>query len=376
MKFTWSYDNNGNPTTGGAGRGSFNHAGHSQPNHQALFNQGGFHPAGFGQPNFNQHEDFVHTNNLAGFAPTGLNQPNSDIEQLNVDQGDFSQVPEIAMNQANVQDADFSYAPEIDMNQANDFDAAFPHAPEIDMSQPSFNHAAVAQVPEINLAATGYAHEGKTVRDMMAEENHGVYQGYIRSHEHAARLEAEYLAITAAKIAPSIRQESLADIPRTDEARAHWRARIFYAITDFGNVVNKDLGKDKEGNLVDKGTVVNTHVRRVRNLGGFANELMADKILKWAVEAHEGNPGIPPWCEKRSWHMEQFLTFNARMEAVLQALRTNKSVPHAYIQVDPTRRFVAAPQREIRVKQGNMNGNEIRGDLIDEGRQAKQKEGN
>ncbi|EGZ72645.1 hypothetical protein NEUTE2DRAFT_63022, partial [Neurospora tetrasperma FGSC 2509] len=63
-----------------------------------------------------------------------------------------------------------------------------------------------------------------------------------------------------------------------------------------------------------------------------------------------------------------------RMEAILEALRTNKSVPHSYVQVDPTRRFVAAPMREVRVKQDNMDGNEKKGGLIDEGWQARQKE--
>lgn len=94
-------------------------------------------------------------------------------------------------------------------------------------------------------AANGYAHEGKTVEDMMDEDNHGVYQGYITSHEHAAQLEAEYQFITVAKVASSIKPESLLDIPRTEEARANWRERIFYAITDFDNVVNKDRKKGK-----------------------------------------------------------------------------------------------------------------------------------
>ncbi|EGO58577.1 hypothetical protein NEUTE1DRAFT_98837 [Neurospora tetrasperma FGSC 2508] len=251
-------------------------------------------------------------------------------------------------------------------------------------NQPNLHHPAAiseAGIPAVDHpdlpAANGYAHEGKTVEDMMDEDNDGVYQGYITSHEHAAQLEAEYQFITVAKVASSIKPESLLDIPRTEEARANWRERIFYAITDFDNVVNKDrkkVVKDKEGNRVDKGTVVNTHVRRVRNLCGFENELMADKILNWAVEAHQGRVGIPPWCEKRSWNLEQFPTFNARMEAILEALRTNKSVPHSYVQVDPTRRFVAAPMREVRVKQDNMDGNEKKGGLIDEGWQARQKE--
>lgn len=44
------------------------------------------------------------------------------------------------------------------------------------------------------------------------------------------------------------------------------------------------------------------------------------------------------------------------------------------VQVDATRRFVAAPMREVRVKQDNMDGNEKKGGLIDEGWQARQKE--
>lgn len=81
----------------------------------------------------------------------------------------------------------------------------------------------------------------------MAENTADTFQGYITSHEHAERLEAEYTQLASAQIAVTIRQESLADIPRTNEGRAHWRERIFYAITDFSNVVNKDRKKSGQG---------------------------------------------------------------------------------------------------------------------------------
>ena len=89
---------------------------------------------------------------------------------------------------------------------------------------------------------------------------------------------------------------------------------------------------------------------------------------------HQGRPGISPWTEKRSWHFDQFPTFAARMDTILEALRTNKSVPHALIQVDSSKRFVAGPQREIRRKQDNMDRNEQRGELLERGRQVEEEE--
>ncbi|KAK3338774.1 hypothetical protein B0H65DRAFT_551550 [Neurospora tetraspora] len=91
-----------------------------------------------------------------------------------------------------------------------------------------------------NVTTLPPAHAGKTISQVMAENTADTFQGYITSHEHAERLEAEYTQLASAQIAVTIRQESLADIPRTNEGRAHWRERIFYAITDFSNVVNKD----------------------------------------------------------------------------------------------------------------------------------------
>ncbi|KAK3484822.1 uncharacterized protein B0T23DRAFT_400311 [Neurospora hispaniola] len=230
-------------------------------------------------------------------------------------------------------------------------------------------------------AAVDYAHAGKTISEMMAEEDNNTYQGYIISHEQAERLEADYIQLASTQVAATIPAASLADLPGPDEER-QWRKAIFEAIRDFRNVVNKPRRKDtkdKNGNIIKTEWIENTHVRRVREMKGAATELMGDKILTLAINAHKGISGIPPWVDKKAWKLESFPSFDERMKSVLEGLRTNKSIAHSFIQVDPTKRFVAGPKAEVRVmnqgKQGNIDGNEKRGNLISEGREARKSEG-
>ena len=55
------------------------------------------------------------------------------------------------------------------------------------------------------------------------------------------------------------------------------------------------------------------------------------------------------WVEKSSWGFEQYPSFEMRMQAVLVVLHKNKSIAHSFIQVDPTKRFVAGPKAETKV---------------------------
>ncbi|EAA33747.1 hypothetical protein NCU07603 [Neurospora crassa OR74A] len=243
------------------------------------------------------------------------------------------------------------------------------------MEQREFNQLAPDQGQASHQsAAVGYAHAGKTIGEMMAEEDNNTYQGYIISHEQAERLEADYIQLASTQVAATIPAASLADLPGPDEER-QWRKAIFEAIRDFRNVVNKPRRKDtkdKNSNIIKTEWIENTHVRRVREMKGAATELMGDKILTLAINAHKGIGGIPPWVDKKAWKLESFPSFHERMISILEGLRTNKSIAHSFIQVDPTKRFVAGPKAEVRE---NIDGNEKRGNLISEGREARRNEG-
>ncbi|KAL0466227.1 hypothetical protein QR685DRAFT_600616 [Neurospora intermedia] len=235
------------------------------------------------------------------------------------------------------------------------------------MEQQEFNEVAPDQGQASHQsAAVDYAHAGKTIGEMMAEEDNNTYPGYIISHEQAERLEAEHIQLASTQVAATISAASLADLPGPNEER-QWRKAIFQAIRDFRNAVNKPRRKDtkdKNGNIIKTEWIENTHVRRVREMKGAATELMGDKIL--------GIGGIPPWVDKKAWKLESFPSFHERMVSILEGLRTNKSIAHSFIQVDPTKRFVAGPKAEVRE---NIDGNEKRGNLISEGREARRNEG-
>ncbi|KAK3502166.1 hypothetical protein B0T13DRAFT_508980 [Neurospora crassa] len=64
-----------------------------------------------------------------------------------------------------------------------------------------------------------------------------------------------------------------------------------------------------------------------------------------------------------------------RMQVVPVALHKSKSIAHSFIQVDPTKRFVAGPKGEIKGKDENITCNGNRGELIREGAKAKKVEG-
>lgn len=93
-------------------------------------------------------------------------------------------------------------------------------------------------------AAVDYAHAGKTIGEMMAEEDNNTYPGYIISHEQAERLEAEHIQLASTQVAATISAASLADLPGPNEER-QWRKAIFQAIRDFRNAVNKPRRKGK-----------------------------------------------------------------------------------------------------------------------------------
>lgn len=56
-----------------------------------------------------------------------------------------------------------------------------------------------------------------------------------------------------------------------------------------------------------------------------------------------------PWVEEGTWCYEQYESFEAHIEPILDALRRSKSVAHAYLLVNPTKRFAAAPMGEMKV---------------------------
>ncbi|EAA33746.1 hypothetical protein NCU07602 [Neurospora crassa OR74A] len=64
-----------------------------------------------------------------------------------------------------------------------------------------------------------------------------------------------------------------------------------------------------------------------------------------------------------------------RMQAVLVVLHKNKSIAHSFIQVDPTKRFVAGPKAETKGKDENITCHGNRDQLIREGAKAKKVEG-
>ncbi|KAK3338773.1 hypothetical protein B0H65DRAFT_579524, partial [Neurospora tetraspora] len=348
MEFTWSY-NNGRPVpnSGGAGQGSYVNDGHIQPD-----NLNGFDDiAGFGYPvsqagsdpmaiDFdepeNNHPGFGHSTNHPG-----VNQPNDNMNQAGIDQ----------------------MALDFDMDELDsqpDFDIG-----GLDLAEPQINH------PDFD-----YAHAGKTITQMVNEETNGEYQGYFTSRQHRKELEQQYMQQQAARILATINPASLADLPGDEAKRKEWRQKTTEAIRDFTNVVNRNRikeTKDAQGNVIKQEEIENTHVRRVRTLSLFVTELIADKILEAAEEAHQGNTGIAPWVEKSSWFLEKYPTLDARMQAVLVALRRNKSVPHAYLQVIATNRFVAVPKAEIKDENMTCNGN--RGELLREGLKARKGEG-
>ncbi|KAK3399650.1 hypothetical protein B0T20DRAFT_338392, partial [Sordaria brevicollis] len=212
--------------------------------------------------------------------------------------------------------------------------------------------------------ADGYAHEGKTITQMMEEDHPDSFQGYFHNVEHAETLGAEYTRLVSARIVGTITPAAMADIPTTPQQKREWLVRIFDAIRDFTNVTNRP-----RSNRVNTVQHENTHVVRVRQMKGAATELVAHKILNLAINAQTGNVGMPAWVHRKSWTYKRFPTFAERMEHILHGLRVNKSIAHTFISVDPSRRWVANPQSELK---SNMTGNDEKKSLINDGREARQ----
>ncbi|KHE84191.1 hypothetical protein GE21DRAFT_1209290, partial [Neurospora crassa] len=361
MEYSWSY-NNGQRNSGSIGHGSYVNPGHIQQDNPSSFDDA----PGFGYPssqiesdseimNFEPHSNYFgssHSTNHPYIEEPSNNMTQTGFDQMSLDFGEIDSQP--------------------DFNIGNPFDLAGVNHPSDNIHQASLSQDA-AIIP-----STGYAHAGKTITQMVKEQTNGEYQGYFTSRQHRKELEEQYMQQQAARLLATINPDCLVDLPGDDEVQLReWRRKIIEAIKDCTNVVNKDRiheKKNEKGEVVKRVTIENTHVRRVRTLSLFETEIIADKILEAAEEAHQGNTGVAPWVEKSSWGFEQYPSFEMRMQAVLVALRKNKSVAHAYLQVCAPNRFVAAPKAEIKGKDENIACNGNRGQLIREGAKAKKAE--
>lgn len=158
-------------------------------------------------------------------------------------------------------------------------------------------------------ASDGAIDHVEELKQLLQAPKTNEFLGIIKSADQYWAYEEAFQSISNQAISKEANHND--GLPRDDTEHMALRKMIFEAITDFGNVIEKESG---------------AKVQRVQALSNIEVELLSYRILEQSMMAHQGCPAISAWQRdtaphKRDWRFEEFATFRDRFAYVLEVCR-------------------------------------------------------
>lgn len=111
-------------------------------------------------------------------------------------------------------------------------------------------------------------------------------------------------------------------------------------------------------------------VNRIKKLSPIEFDLMARKVLLECRDAQQGKLSMPRWG--LSWEIQHFDSFQDRFDCVKSSLRTRKSMVANCFDNVFSKRMVANPDKETKLKNANKNVNSKKAENLDLAKRVRQ----